>query len=275
MRLDFLRPLYESLGGYVSIYLDTSRAVESGPHEAGLRWRAARQQLSGDGADQATLDAIENLLTEPDPDDPARGAPGHVVFARNGTIVFQAPLPEIPRQQIARFAPLPHVLPWLAQYPPPAPHVLVSADRTGGDVVTVTGSEPPRVAGPDHVTGDQWPVHKTPGGGWSQARYQRSVEESWDENAKLTSWRTSLARSWPSTRPPNWPASWRSGTTCSAPGARWRGSPTPWVRYTTARSPTCSSLTHPTSARQYSSDITARTYRPMRTSSASVVSPTW
>ena len=36
----------------------------------------------------------------------------------------------------------------------------------------------------DWIAGRAWPVHKTSVGGWSQDRYQRSVEEAWDENAK-------------------------------------------------------------------------------------------
>ena len=36
----------------------------------------------------------------------------------------------------------------------------------------------------DWFAGQQWPVHKTSLGGWSQDRYQRSVEETWAENAK-------------------------------------------------------------------------------------------
>lgn len=34
------------------------------------------------------------------------------------------------------------------------------------------------------VKGESWPVHKPHAGGWSMARFQRSAEETWDENAK-------------------------------------------------------------------------------------------
>lgn len=86
-----------------------------------------------------------------------------------------------PRREIARLAPLPHLMPLLAQHGPPIPHLRVSATRTGGEIVAIGGSGE---GWRDWVAGRQWPVHKTSVGGWSQDRYQRSAEETWDQNAK-------------------------------------------------------------------------------------------
>ena len=55
MDLQFLRPLYEGFGGYVSVYLDTSRDAEDPALAVDLRWRAARERLAGAGADGATV----------------------------------------------------------------------------------------------------------------------------------------------------------------------------------------------------------------------------
>ncbi len=176
MKLRFLRPLYEGPAGYVSVYLDTSRAHENAPEAVALRWRAARERLAGEGADPATLDAVQEVIT-----DPALAAPGRAVFAHHGNIAFSFPLRTPPRREIARVAPLPHLMPLLAQNPPPAPHLLVAANRAGGEIVAVNG------AGEEShgsVTPNGWPVHKTSVGGWSQARFQRSAEEAWEMNAK-------------------------------------------------------------------------------------------
>jgi hypothetical protein len=72
-------------------------------------------------------------------------------------------------------------MPLLAQRPPQVPHVQVRADRAGGEVVAVRTLDD---VTKEEVAGSNWPVHKTSVGGWSQARYQRSVEEAWEENAK-------------------------------------------------------------------------------------------
>ncbi len=176
MKLGFLRPLYEQTGGWVSAYLDTSRAHENAPGEVALRWRAARDRLAAAGADAATLAAAGELMTGPD-----LAAPGRAVFARAGEAVFTAALPAPPRREIARVGPLPHLMPLLAQQPPQPAHLRVAATLGGGDILAVTGAD---TAWLQRAGRREWPVHKTSTGGWSQARHQRSTEEAWEENAK-------------------------------------------------------------------------------------------
>lgn len=175
MKLGFLRPLYRQADVYVSVYLDTSRAEANAAQAVGLRWRAARDRLAGAGAGRATLDAIGEVLT-----DPGLAAPGRAVFGRGGAVTFTAALPAPPRREIARVAPLPHLLPLLAQQPPQPPHLRVSAARSGGDVVAVTsaGSSPARQAGRT-----EWPVHTSPAGGWPPARRGAGLAAR-DGNAK-------------------------------------------------------------------------------------------
>jgi release factor family 2 len=175
MRLGFLRPLYRQVGGYVSVYLDTSRAHENAPEELALRWRAARARLAGAGADAGTLDAVEAVLN-----DPARAANGRAVFAQNGAVAFTAPLDRAPGREIARVSALPHVMPLLAQRPPSPPHLRVVAHRGGGDILAVgEGGE----LGRDARSRRGWPVHKTKAG-WGLDKYQRNTEEAWDGSAK-------------------------------------------------------------------------------------------
>jgi len=175
VNLGFLRSLYDEIGDYVSVYLDTDHGHENALEEIELRWRAARQRLAGAGASPASLDAAATVAGGP------TGARGHAVFARDGAVAFTGTLDAPPRREIARLAPLPHLMPLLAQRRPPIPHVRVSATRVGGEIVAVGGTGQ---QWRDWVAGQQWPVHKTKVGGWSQERYQRSVEETWDENAK-------------------------------------------------------------------------------------------
>ncbi|GAA5054839.1 hypothetical protein HNP84_006111 [Thermocatellispora tengchongensis] len=175
MRLDAIRPLYEQgEGPFASVYLDTSRADESGAAEVELRWRRLREQLLDAGADAETLDAIGRLVTSP-----AEAAPGRAVFATGGRVVYDEPLPHPPRREIARWSPLPHVMPLLAQRGESVPHLRVLADHTGAEVVVVGAGAPRRTA----VGSEDWPMQKTGQGGWSQKRYERGVEETWERNA--------------------------------------------------------------------------------------------
>jgi len=188
--LGFLRPLYENprdwpASGYVSVYLDTT-PKENAPNEVALRLRAAREALAAAGADQATLDAVlaANLDHVP--------ARSHALFAAGGAVRLHGIMLQAPSLgESSSYTPLPHVVPWLAQRPPRLPHVRVSANREGGQVLAVPGAWPETqgdletaMLGLTEVTGESWPVHKAAGGGWSEPRFQRSAEETWTETAK-------------------------------------------------------------------------------------------
>jgi ribosomal protein L7Ae-like RNA K-turn-binding protein len=90
-------------------------------------------------------------------------------------------LPAAPRRSQGGWSRLPDLLPLLVQTPPRPPHLLVSANREGGEVLTVGGSD---AGDEEQVQGTGWPVHKVKSGGWSQDRYQRSAEDAWAINAK-------------------------------------------------------------------------------------------
>jgi Bacterial archaeo-eukaryotic release factor family 2 len=178
MRLGFLRHLYDnSTDNCASVYLATSLAGETTAGEIGLRWRTARKQLADQGADAATLDALGAAVTGPD-----NRAPGVAAFARAGRVLLERGLPAAPVQEITGYAALPHAMPLVAQAPPGVPHLLVSADRSGGELAVAVGQN--AVGATERVEGDGWPVHKPSVGGWSQDRYQRSAEEAWANNEK-------------------------------------------------------------------------------------------
>lgn len=182
MDLGFLKPLYDSPPDgrgacFASVYMDITRSTESAAKEVELRWRSARERLAADGADEATLDAAEQAIGQPRP-----GARGLAVFARDGAVRLSGTLPHPPLKEIARYAPLPHVVPWLAQRPRHLPHVRVAASHGGGRLLAVSAAAgTPRTT---EVEGQSWPVHKVSTGGWAERRLQRAAEETWAENAK-------------------------------------------------------------------------------------------
>ncbi|MBO3750953.1 hypothetical protein J5X84_33185 [Streptosporangiaceae bacterium NEAU-GS5] len=176
MRLDFIRDLYERSGPYASVYLETSRNTEDAATVVELRWRQTRELLEEYGAPGDVADRMGDLIT-----DPGAAAPGRAVFASADTL-FTEPLPMPPRREIARWSPLPHVTPLLAQRGEQAPHILVLADHAGSDVIVVARGQRRELV----VRADDWPIQKTGQGGWSQPRYEREVEETWRRNAAAT-----------------------------------------------------------------------------------------
>ncbi|WP_127502714.1 Vms1/Ankzf1 family peptidyl-tRNA hydrolase [Actinoplanes solisilvae] len=178
MNLAFLRPLYESPGPWVSVYLDATRSEQKADHEVDLRLRAMREHLVAKGADPATIDAIEDTIRQRPYE---HGRYGVAVFARGTDVALVETLSEPPVSENAFVEPFPHAMPLIAARGEEVPYVRVLADRAGADLNALTVGGAPRS---DKVKGsDPYPIHKTKVGGWSQARYQRSVEESWRRNA--------------------------------------------------------------------------------------------
>jgi hypothetical protein len=195
MKTQFLRPLYAGAGAgdWVSVYLDTSRAAGDAADVLAVRWQDARARLAEAGADEATLNAVAPQLTA------GRGpGSGRAVFARAGRAGLSAPVRVVPAVDAVRLAPLPHVMPLLAQREVMAPHLRVAVSRTGGEILAMAGDDPielPAVVEDDEVHGQDWPVHKAQAGGWSEPRYERSAEHTWDENARQLAARVAEASS--------------------------------------------------------------------------------
>jgi hypothetical protein len=180
MDLSFLRSLVESPGPFLSVYLDTSaddRGAAAQVRQA--RWRDLREELAKESDDTGTLDAVGAALSAPED----FGVPGVAAFGTGGRVPLVVKLPGVPRRAQGGWSRLPDLLPLLVQAPPRPPHLLVSANREGGEVLIVGGASGGE-AQQEQVQGTGWPVHKVKSGGWSQDRYQRSAEDAWETNAK-------------------------------------------------------------------------------------------
>jgi hypothetical protein len=179
MRLSFLRPLIDRPGPWASVVLDATHETEDATKALELRWRAAREELAGKGADGATLSALENAIINHDP------LPGRywlAAFASHGEVAMVEPIVATPADHVAAFGPLPHAMPMVAGYGEQVAWLRVVVDRLGADLEGATAGGVPRKG---EVTGHYlYPVHRTKGGGWSQSRYQRSAQMTWEHNAK-------------------------------------------------------------------------------------------
>jgi hypothetical protein len=179
MDLSFLKTLYQRPGPYASVYADLSRTTEDASKAVELRWRALRADLAEHGTPEDTLRAIEQTIDE---EILRRRSEGLVLFAADGEVVHLERLDAPPPTPLATLAPLPDVLPYLAQRGERFPHLLAVVDRRGGAIDCVTAD------GRHHhidVQGDEdYPIHKTKAGDWNQSRFQRSSENVWKLNAK-------------------------------------------------------------------------------------------
>lgn len=178
MDLSYLRPLFAEPGPWASVYLDATHSEQNAAHEIDLRWRALREQLAAQGAGENVLVTLDEAIVAR----PYRsGRYGLAVFANGDGPAVAEPLPAPPPVELAAFHPLPHAMPLVAQRGDEIPYVRVISDRTGADVTGLTAggtTRQRRVQG-----GDDYPLTKVRGGGWSNPRYQNAAEETWKRNA--------------------------------------------------------------------------------------------
>ncbi|HEY7008163.1 MAG TPA: Vms1/Ankzf1 family peptidyl-tRNA hydrolase [Jatrophihabitantaceae bacterium] len=172
-----LAAVYRHGGPFATVYLDATRASESGAREVELRWRARRTDLADRGASGADLAALDDVIAA----DRTPGRAGLVAVAAAGSVVFVDHLPDPPRRAEIRLAPLPHLMPYLAQRGPRVPYLVVVADRSGADIAGPPWADVPETT----VTGsDRYPLHRSGRDDWSEWHFQHRVENSWESNAR-------------------------------------------------------------------------------------------
>lgn len=176
MNLSMLRPLYARPGPWASVYLDASHDTEDAAKARELRWQGLRDQLAAAGADERTLAAPDGEVAT----QVGVGRYGLAMLARDGEVALTESMPDPPARPEAVWSALPRVRPLLTAVGEQVRWVRVLADRTGADIVAEAGGMPIRA----EVSGsEEFPIRKVAPGGWSNPRYQRSAQVSWERNA--------------------------------------------------------------------------------------------
>ncbi len=175
--------LYRHAGPFATAYLDTSRDAENADHEIELRWRELAGRLSDAGADRGTLDAMAAVAGA---HRERGGRRGQALVGAGGAVLADLSLPRPPRRDLARWSPLPHLMPYFAQLDPAVPYVLVVTDRTGADLYWADSGAAAQHSGADHrgVDAEHGPVHKTSTADWSERHFQQRVDNAWAANAR-------------------------------------------------------------------------------------------
>ena len=171
-----LAALVQSGGPFATVYLTTEGAVENAAQRSEQHWKTLRAELAEASAPEAVLEAVDPLVA----DAHLHGRCLAVVAGADGVVhVEHGPYP-LPRD-LARWAPLPSLVPLLDWRQEDPPRVVVLADRQGADLAAY------RRSGPDlhrEAGGLTDPVAKSAPGGWSQRKYQQRAENTWEQNAQ-------------------------------------------------------------------------------------------
>ncbi len=178
--LRFLSDLTETPGPYATVHLDASHDTEEAAREIALRWAGHRAELAEQGADEATLAALDAAVAD---GDPAVGRAGRTLVAAGGRVLLDRTVPEPPARPSATWGPAPDLMPLLLDAPEPVTAVVVRVDKTGGEILLAgpghDGADPEQV---EEVRGDSYPLHKARGGGMKHLKMQHTVENTWRSN---------------------------------------------------------------------------------------------
>jgi hypothetical protein len=161
-------------GPFASVYLSTEAEIDNASQRSQTRWKTLRRDLEGAGVPEEILAGVEEVIGDAHLSGQALG----VVADAGGRLVEHSPEP-LPRDR-ATWAPAPALVPIIAWRQSSPPCLAVLADRTGADLLVFRHELPDvqREAGGEHG-----PVTRAGPGGWSQPRYQRRAENTWEHNA--------------------------------------------------------------------------------------------
>ncbi|WP_052867283.1 baeRF2 domain-containing protein [Streptomyces niger] len=180
MRLSLLQPIVERPGPWASVYADVSHDTEDAAKQQELSARDAADRLSALGADDATCRAVHDCLTSLRRPGQSLAHSGRAIFATGGEVVLDTPLAGPPVTRDVTWSPVPRLAPLLDALGENPVCLVVYVDRTGADF-ELRSDTARSDAG--QVSGDDYPVHRTATGDWSERHFQLKVENTWEQNA--------------------------------------------------------------------------------------------
>ncbi len=169
--------LRDSRGPYASVYFDDSHNTEDAAAQTKLKWRALREELERQGAEQTLTDEIEQAIVG---SDLPVGRSGRAVVANANGVLMNEHLIR-PPNSIARLSPLPYIVPVVEHGVERPCYIVVIVDHAGADVTVYRAD----TAVSDVVDGDAYPVHKAAGAdtpGYGDA--QRTADASRHQNVR-------------------------------------------------------------------------------------------
>ncbi|MEJ1089183.1 Vms1/Ankzf1 family peptidyl-tRNA hydrolase [Microbacterium sp. Mu-80] len=172
-----LRDLLAEPGHWSTVYTDGPQGEPPGAVES--RMRSLKDSMLDAGIPEDDAEAAIAAL----PDDTGTPAPSaRWLLISDGRIVADTGWATARRgQERLSFGAFPDVLPLLRHRSDETRILVVETARDGADLsLQRLGRATPEQE--QHVSGEDHPITKVSPGGWSQARFQRSVEEVWQRN---------------------------------------------------------------------------------------------
>ncbi|MFF0945374.1 Vms1/Ankzf1 family peptidyl-tRNA hydrolase [Kocuria sp. CPCC 205300] len=173
--------LFKSKGPWCTVYTDISTGTVDSLHAIDVLPENICRELERQGAARADLAAVEAAVR------PAEGLPDPVsrfLVVRDGTVEIDEVLPgPLAGPGVVRVDAAPDLTPLFRHRPDDFPYVVAEVSRDGGEIRLQRASGR-RAEGEQQIEGETNHINKFPGGGWSQARWQRHTEVVWRRNTE-------------------------------------------------------------------------------------------
>jgi hypothetical protein len=176
--------LFSHDGTWCTVLADAGTGTVDSLEAVDVRPGQVRDRMLDAGAPEEDALAVERAMQ------PLEGVPNPVarfVLAHNGQVVADEVLPgqrvDTPYVQVGA---VPDLIPLIRYEADDFPVITVSVDRTGADI-SLQFSRRGAVLGERGIQltteGSTENVHKVPGGGWAQRKFQQRAEDTWRKNA--------------------------------------------------------------------------------------------
>ncbi|WP_019631340.1 Vms1/Ankzf1 family peptidyl-tRNA hydrolase [Actinomadura atramentaria] len=172
--------MYETDGPVASVHLDTTRDTADAEKMIELRWRALRDDLARQGADEPTLTALDGVAGG------VRGIggpQGEALYAARGEVLGVHTMARPPARDRASWLPVADPFDLVLDRDHQLPYVVVAIDREGADVFSyAAAAADPSTA--RFFNGGTLHIQKVNAGGMAHGHYQRRAENLWESNAE-------------------------------------------------------------------------------------------
>ncbi|OBJ61507.1 hypothetical protein [Mycobacterium sp. 1423905.2] len=150
------RPLLDAPGPFASVYFDDSHDTHDAEEQLALKWRAVRDELAQQGAEESVIAEIERAVTDLRP---PVGRSGRAVVASSAGVLINEHLVRPPAATIVRVSELPYLVPILEVGQAQTNYVLAIVDHAGADITVHNNGK----LSSETVDGGGYPVHKAAG----------------------------------------------------------------------------------------------------------------
>jgi hypothetical protein len=176
--LDDLRALARHHGPFLSVHLPCGRPAPDTAERLALTWRGHRREAAEAGAPEGVLRIVDQVVDG----SPQRHGMGVSVVATPHARPVVDHLPVPPAVEAVTWERVPSLLPLIEARQTVRPHVVALVDRAGADLLVRRSGEGDGDGDTREVEGDDYPLRKVAGGGWSHRRFQQRAEDTWHRN---------------------------------------------------------------------------------------------